>query len=260
MAPAASAPSASAPLAEAKTSDAPAPKSGNDPKKPEADEKKPEPDSPKPEAPSAASGDAGPAKNPAQDPIVSTRRAGFTIGLMGSFGVGNITGYPLDVAKRGKTEFQVDTGVAYGGNGSFFLGGAITDWLVFGAGLGGTYSVGKDTVMSGYTFLLHTEVFPLFWLGGIFRETGVALDTGAGQIVGELANKPSGDAGKQVAPVIDSGAASRVAVSLFYDGLRAWKLSAGPFIGFDYTWSPSLDQPLFLVGLRSALYVKAKTK
>lgn len=212
-------------------------------------------------APAAAPPPAAePEKNPAQDPVVATRRGGFTVGLMGAFGLGNITGYPLDVAKRGKAEYLADTGVAFGPNGNFFVGAALSDWLVFGLGLGGTYSLGKDTVVSGYTFLLHTEVFPLFWLGGVFRDTGISLDTGAGQITGELANKPSGAAGKQIAPVIDSGAASRVAVSAFYDGLRLWKMSAGPYVAFDYTWSATLSQPLFQVGLRAALYVKAPTK
>lgn len=207
-----------------------------------------------PDAPAAAK------PNPAQDPIVSTRRAGFTVGFTASLGVGDITGYPLDIAKRGKAEFRADTGTTAGANGAVWLGGALTDWLVFGVGLGGTYSQGNGTVVSGYTFLFRTEAFPLFWLGGFWREAGLAFDTGAGQITGELQDKPAGAAGKQIAPVIDSGAASRVGVSVFYDGLRLWKLSTGPFVAFDYTWSASLDQPLFLVGLRTSLYAKAPTK
>ncbi len=57
-----------------------------------------------------------PEKNVAQDPIVATRRAGFTVGVMGAFGFGPITGYPLDIGKRGKSQYLVDTGVAYGAN------------------------------------------------------------------------------------------------------------------------------------------------
>lgn len=208
----------------------------------------------------AATAPAAPEKNVAQDPIVSTRRAGFTVGVLGSFGFGNITGYPNDVEKRGKPQYLTDTGVAYGANGTVFLGGAITDWLVFGAGLGGTYSVGNNTVVSGYTILLHTEVFPLFWLGGFFRDAGIALDTGPGVITGERADKPTGAAGKLIAPVIDSGLASRLSVTAFYDGLRLWKMSAGPYIAFDYTWSATLEQPLVLIGLRGALYVKTPKK
>jgi hypothetical protein len=202
-------------------------------------------------------GDAGPAKNPAQDPIVSTRRAGFTVGLTAAAGFGDITGYPLDVAKRGKAQYLTDTGAAIGANGTFWLGGALTDWLVFGVGLGGTYSQGNGVTVKGYTFIFHTEAFPLFWAGGFWRELGISLDTGAGQITGELTNNPSG---KQVSALIDSGAGSRVGASVFYDGLRLWKVSTGPFVAFDYTWSASLNQPLFLVGLRTALYAKAPTK
>ncbi len=201
-------------------------------------------------------GDAGPAKNPAQDPIVSTRRAGFTVGVTAAAGFGDISGYPLDINKRGKAQYLTDTGAAVGANGTVWLGGALTDWLVFGLGVGGTYSQGNGTTVKGYTFIFHTEFFPLFWLGGPWREAGISLDTGAGQVTGEL----DSTAGKVVSAAIDSGAASRVGASLFYEGFRLWKVSTGPFVAFDYTWSASLDQPLFLVGLRTALYTKAPSK
>jgi hypothetical protein len=209
--------------------------------------------------------DAGPSsppgdETPAWEKAPPERRSGFTVGLLVGGGLGNITGYPADLEKRGKAEFKADMGAAYGGNATLFLGGALTDWLVFGAGLGGGAYQGGGTDLVGLTFVFHTEVFPLYWLGGVWKEIGISLDTGAGSFNGEVQNKPAGPEGALIAPVIESGAASRVGVGLFYDGLRISKISAGPFVAFDYTWSGTLSQPVFLLGWRTALYVKAPTK
>ena len=223
----------------------------------------PKADAPKSDAPVPT--DAGPsspagAETPAWEKAPAERRAGFSVGVLIGGGLGNIAGYPADIEKRGKAEFRADMGAAFGGNATVWLGGALTDWLVFGAGLGGGAYQGGGTNLTGFTFVFHTEAFPLYWLGGVWREIGVSFDTGAGSFNGELQNKPAGAAGELIPPVIESGAASRVGVGVFYDGLRFWKASTGPFVAFDYTWSATLSQPVILLGLRTALYTKAPKK
>lgn len=203
------------------------------------------------EAPAAASTGT---EAPAWETAPSTRRAGFSVGVSIGAALGDIRGYPNDIEKRGKAEYLTDTGLAFGGSATLWLGGALSDWLVFGVGAGGIRSQGNGQIVQGYTFLFHTEVFPLFPLGGTWRELGIALDTGAGNFIGDPEDRPA----DSLAPAaIDSGAASRVGVSLFYDGLRFWKMSTGPYVAFDYTWSATMEQPLFMLGLRTALYTKA---
>lgn len=201
-------------------------------------------------APAASSG----TETPAWETAPSTRRAGFSVGVSIGAALGDIRGYPNDIEKRGKAEYLTDTGLAFGGSATIWLGGALSDWLVFGVGAGGVRSQGNGQLVQGYTFLFHTEVFPLFPLGGTWRELGIALDTGAGNFIGDPEDKP---ADSLAAAAIDSGAASRVGVSLFYDGFRFWKMSTGPYLAFDYTWSATMEQPLFMLGLRTALYSKA---
>jgi len=208
-------------------------------------------------APEKAADPAAP-ETPSWETAPATRRGGFTVGVSLGGNLGNVTGYPNDVRKVGRAEYRTDTGAAFGGGGTLWLGGALADWLVFGAGLGGSQTRGNGAVVQGFTFVFHTEVFPLFPLGGMWRELGISIDTGLGSFTGEVENKPSGAAGKLVAPLIDSGAASRVGLGVFYDGFRLWKVSTGPFVAFDYTWSATLNQPLVFVGLRTALYTKAK--
>ena len=220
---------------------------------------KPAPDRPPPDKPASDKPGATESAVAVWENAPSLRRAGFSMGLHLAGGFGNVSGFPADIKKR-TDAFRADTGVALGGSATLWLGGALSDWLVFGVGLGGGRSQGNGTVVQGITFVFHTEVFPLFWLGGVFHDLGVGLDTGAGSFTGELENKPAGDAGKLIAPVIESGAASRVGASIFYDGLRFSKFSTGPYVAFDYTWSATLNQPLLLVGLRTALYTKAPKK
>ena len=240
---------------------APAPATTSPAPAPAANATSPAPDPAAPPAPDPApAAPAAPAEEkPAWETAPSLRRAGFTVGVSFGGSLGNVTGFPADIRKR-TADFRADTGAGFGGGATLWLGGALTDWLVFGAGLGAARTQGNGTVVQGFTFVFHTEVFPLFSLGGVFQELGFGLDTGAGSFTGEVENKPAGDAGKLIAPVIESGAASRVGASIFYDGLRLWKVSTGPFVAFDYTWSATLNQPLFMIGLRTALYTKAPKK
>lgn len=209
--------------------------------------------------------DSGPsspagAEAPAWEKAPAERRSGFSMGVLIGGGIGNIAGYPADIEKRGKAEFRTDMGAAYGGNATLWLGGALTDYLVFGAGLGGGMYQGGGTTLQGFTFVFHIEAFPLFWRGGVWKDIGISLDTGAGSFTGEVQDKPAGAAGELIPPVIESGSASRVGVGVFYDGFRLGKISTGPFVAFDYTWSATLSQPVVLVGLRTALYTKAPKK
>src|SRR5262249_27599345 len=119
------------------------------------------------------------------------------------------------------------------------------------------YVQGGGTVVQGLAIGFHTEVFPLFWMGGLWRELGVGLDAGTGNITGHLLNPPAADVGKPVTTNMDSGANARVCASLFYEGLRFWKAAVGPYVAFDYSWSPTLNAPLVLLGVRTSLYLKA---
>ena len=154
-------------------------------------------------------------ETPAWETALATRRGGFTVGLSLGASLGNITGYPNDIRKNGRPEYLTDMGAAFGGGGTLWLGGALADWLVFGVGVGFNRSQGGGAITLALTFVFHTELFPLFTLGGVWRELGISFDTGAGSVTGEAENKPAGEAGKLVGPLIESGAASRVGAGGF---------------------------------------------
>ncbi|EYF06366.1 hypothetical protein [Chondromyces apiculatus] len=176
------------------------------------------------------------------------RRYGFTAGIAGGVMLGSSAGYPNDALKIGYERYYTETGVGIGGGGSAWIGAALTDWLVFGLGGGLSGMIAGDASTSTYSFMFHTDVFPVYWLGGVWRDIGVNLDTGFAL----SSTTPSGEE----TTLIDGGGSSRIAFGAFYEGVRLWKLSMGPWAYIDYTWSSSVRQPGFYLGWRTALYTK----
>ncbi len=208
----------------------------------------------------AASASAAPAAPPeevapqskadaAYDVVRHERRAGFTFGIAPALTFGTISGYPNDARKVGRSAYYTETGVGVGAAGSFWLGGALTDWFTFGAGLAGNATVAGASTYQSVAFIFHLEGFPLFPLGGTWREIGLFAETGIGS--GALA--PTSDSSHKL---VDGGSASRLGFGLFYEGLRFWRFSAGPFAGVEYVFSDSLRHGAGLVGFRTVLYAR----
>ncbi|WP_437287102.1 hypothetical protein [Sorangium sp. So ce406] len=187
---------------------------------------------------------------PAIDPLFSprraTRRGGFAAGISGGLALGTAAGYPNDVQKIGFQRHYTETGVGLGGGGYVWLGGVLADWLTFGAGVGGHALAAADHSILAGGFMFHTEIFPLFSLGERWTDVGVILDAGTG-VAYTTADAADTDA-------IDGALPARIGGGLFYEGFRLWKVSMGPWLYADYTWSTSVRQPGFYLGWRTALY------
>lgn len=181
------------------------------------------------------------------------RRSGFMVGLMPVFSLGQASGYPLDLKKIGRERFYTESNIAVGGVGLFWLGGALSDWLTFGLGTQGAALAPSDLSGGAYGVIFRTELFPLFGLGGRLRELGVGFDVGASVAGFSPSVEPE-------RAVIDGGAASHLGVSIFYEGLRVWHLSAGPGLYADYTWSDTIRYGNVGLGFRTVLYTGAAAK
>ena len=174
------------------------------------------------------------------------RRCGFTLGLMPTALMGTATGYTNDALRIDREEFFTNTGFSGGGAGFGWVGIAVADWLVFGAGgnfgvlLNGDYS----TEFFGGAF--HIDAFPLFALGDAWQDVGLGVEVGL-----SIATTQE-TATERV--VIDAGLGSRIAVGAFYEGIRAWKLSMGPYVAVDTIFSQSAVNPVAAIGWRTAFY------
>jgi hypothetical protein len=175
------------------------------------------------------------------------RRGGFVAGLSAGGMLASAAGFPNDPRKIGRQAYYTETGAGLGTSGSLWIGAALADWFTFGIGFaGGAFSANGDA--SGYgAFIFRVEAFPAWSLGGHWRDVGAMFEAGAGGAT----TTPSDDANTKL---IDGGSASYIGAGAFYEGLRLWKVSSGPFAMADYMWSDSLRRPGMLVGWRAVLY------
>src|SRR5262245_25675658 len=163
----------------------------------------------------------------------ATRRSGVQIGVGLGTGVVSIAGFPSDPERIGLASSYTATGVHPGGWFTLWVGGALSDWLAFGVGGGGGSMIGlpEGQAATMGAFLFHVEGYPLFALGGRLGDLGVWLDAGTGSVT--LENE------KSDTTLVESGASSLVGFGVFYEGLRFWRMGAGPFLATNYMWSES---------------------
>lgn len=176
----------------------------------------------------------------------SERRCGFTFGLMGGAMLGAANGWPADALQVGRDEFRNSTGFAGGGQGVGYLGIALKDWFVLSVGAGGGGLRSADTVTRFVAFGFRMDAFPAYGLGGVWQDLGLMLDAGLG------VSTTTDD--ETDVDVIESGVASDFRFGVFYEGIRAWKISMGPFAAVDAMFSPSMTRATGFVGWRTVLY------
>lgn len=176
------------------------------------------------------------------------RRSGFHMGLTLGTGLGSAAGFPNDAKLIGKESAYTETGVGVGSDMRLWLGGALTDWLNFGAGLD-LNGFSSDGLVSGQGVLvLHAEAFPLYGLGGQWRDVGAMLEGGTGSALTTPEDDPD-------TKIIDGGAISHISGGVFWEGIRFWRMAMGPFVEMKYSWSQSVRRPFGVLGWRTALYV-----
>jgi hypothetical protein len=199
-------------------------------------------------APAAAEAPESTGKeSPAWDSAPATYRSGFVVGLALGSGVVSFSGYPNDSRKIGLLSHYTATGASFGGMGSLWFGGALSDWFTFGVGFtGGSMPLLSDQKASSGGLIFHVEAYPLFTLGKRWRDVGVMFDAGTGS-----ATVTPKDSEKKL---IDGGSASQIGGGPFYEGFKLWKLKGGPFIEGSYVWSDSVRRPAVFFGWRTSLY------
>ena len=161
---------------------------------------------------------------------MATRRSGFMIGLTSGIALGNASGYPNELAKLGDPAYKRDTALAVGSSGRLWLGGAFTDWFVFGVALNGLRMKHGQTSAAGGAYVFHVEGYPLFYRGGVFRDLSIFGDFGPGgtKITGH--NRPDAD----------GGLTSNIGLGIGFDALHFWKFSFGPALEYWHVWSQTL--------------------
>lgn len=179
--------------------------------------------------------------------VPAERRDGFMVGTHIAALIGGASGYPNDATKIDREAYYTNTGIGGGVMGGLWIGGALADWFTVGASLAGGGAWTADYQNRYFGLGLHIDLFPAWALGGAWQDVGLYLEPGVGFT---WVHPVDAD----VDALIDSGGASRLGFGLFYEGVRLWQISLGPFIGGDFLWSGSAFRPAGLVGLRTVVY------
>lgn len=187
--------------------------------------------------------DEASAADPNDAPAVRKRRGGLTVGLALGPLAGAASGYPNDLKAIGRPEFFTETGFSAGGAASGWLGVTFNDYLSFGlAGYGGAMASANQLTQTT-AFAFRVETYPAYSFGGAFRDLGLSVESGLA-----VAETTSLDDG---AKLIASGAASRAALGIFWEGLEVWKLRMGPFVAADMVWSSPMTRTATWLGWRT---------
>lgn len=173
------------------------------------------------------------------------RRGGFSMGLSYGLGMGSYVGYPNEVGKMNNPEYRAATGAALASGYSIWVGGALRDWFTFGAGMFGSGGGTEDVKGGSGGFGVHLETFPLFGVGGLWRDLALATEFGAGG--GVLQDQD----GKETA---NGGAMAVIGTGLIFEPFQFWHMSHGPSLMVRYHFSDSMTASTVMLGWRMAFY------
>lgn len=178
------------------------------------------------------------------EPPEPERRFGFAMGLGVGAGFGSSLGYPNKLGEIDNPEFEQNVS-GFAVTNSIWIGGAIRDWFTFGLGLSSRGAGEGDLIANNGAFVVHMEGFPLWALGGEWRDIGLYAETGAG--VATIMTKD-----QEI--LADGGLMSVIGVGAFYEPWQFWHFSMGPALQYHHEFSQSLSSHVVSLGLRTAFY------
>jgi hypothetical protein len=172
------------------------------------------------------------------------RRSDFVIGLSSGLMLGSAVGYPNEVDKLDEPAFEASSGLVMGPGGAAWIGGALTDWFTFGVGgawFGGSGGKGES---SGGALIFRVETFPLYGLGGPFRDWAWFATFGAGGLTVKTEEGKRGEGG--FTSVAGLGSA--------YELFRVGHFAFAPSAEYLLIRSPSLTAHQSIFGARVVFY------
>ena len=176
-------------------------------------------------------------------PVKTTRRYGFTFGVVAGLALQQASGSPVKFTQRDQT---VSTKVAPGFGYTVFFGAVLTDWFAFHLGVTSASATSGDQMLSGSAFVLGVEAWPLFAHGGVFRDLGLAADFGTG--ASAVKSKATG------ATLADGGGMSLVRGAIFWDAAQLGKFSLGPYVAYERRDGDTFSENVGWLGARVAFY------
>ncbi len=176
-------------------------------------------------------------------------RSGVVIGLSLGAGAAGASGYPNSSSNIGDPAFYSASGFMGGTSGSFFVMGALADYLNFGFWIGSGSFRNGDWRSSGGGGGLRVEVFPLAILYPRLAGLGVLGQFGIGGANLQSSNPAHPEA---------SGVQSYLGTGAFYEwsfgSLFGGHFGVGPSLEYDAMWSQPFERHGLVASARIVFY------
>jgi hypothetical protein len=105
---------------------------------------------------------------------------------------------------------------------------------------------GSDDASGGaFAIGMHLEGFPLYSLGGLYRDLGISAEFGAGG--GVVLDSDDEE-------TANGGSMSMVGAGVFFEPWQFWQMSTGPAVMYVHQFSRPLTVHAALLGWRLAFY------
>jgi hypothetical protein len=177
------------------------------------------------------------------------RRDGVVLGLMGGFGLAGSSGYPNKASNIDDPNYYSSSDLLVGNGGTFFLMGALADYLNVGFWAGGGTFQSDHWRSSGGGAGIRIELFPLYALVPKLRDLG---------IVGQFGLGSSKLTAKEGAYPPAEGSQSFLGTGVFYEfplfKMLGGHVAAGPSIEYNAIAGRSIERHWAMLGGRFVFY------
>jgi hypothetical protein len=176
-------------------------------------------------------------------------RSGVVVGLSLGAGLGGASGYPNASSDIGNPTFYSASGLMTGSSGTFFVMGALSDYLSFGFWLGSAMYRNGDWRSNGGAGGLRVEAFPLVGLVPSLAGLGILGNFGIG--AGNLQST-------NPARAESNGTQAYIGAGAFYEfpfgHLFGGHFGVGPNLEYDAMWSQPFERHGLVASLRIVFY------
>jgi hypothetical protein len=181
--------------------------------------------------------------------LPSRIRSGLVVGLTLGGGIGGASGYPNSSSEIGNPAFYSASGFMGGTGGSFFVMGALADYLNFGFWFGTSTFGNSSWHSTGGGGGLRVEAFPFVRLFPSLSGLGLLGEFGVGS-----AKLTSSDPAHPEA----NGTQSYIGAGAFYEWSFARLLGGhfafGPSVEYDAIWSQPFERHGLIASARVVFY------
>ncbi len=187
-------------------------------------------------------------EDPTLRKTVALRRNGLVIGVTPGIAFAAASGYPNNARLVGNPDFYSQSPLLVGASTTYFLMGALTDYLSFGPMVNIARFTSDKWTSNGVGIGFRAEVFPLISLFPRLADTAIFGQAGIGSTeLQAKGNFPSAD-----------GTQSFLGIGLHHE-FRFFRalgghVSGGPYVEYDAIFSTSAERHWASVGFRLAFY------